>query len=258
MTYSLEKLLTPFPTDEIEWRVGSTNKEKTKGLALAYVTNRAIQKRLDLVFGALNWQNLFSTWKDKSQLCGISVWDEDKKQWITKWDGSDDSATEAIKGGLSDSMKRAAYQWGIGRYLYEMPQIWVKFDEYKHLSEIPKIPNHLLPIGFKYPENYNSSTDEKESKKETLFEKLTKFLTENKITSTTPYFNFYNIVPEEKESIPPQELWLENVNSYKIHSLEIVIIEKIKNNDLLKSDYSALEKTLKNVTEFYNSVKGLK
>ena len=31
-----------------------------------------------------------------------------------------------MKGGLSDSMKRAAVEWGVGRYLYGMTQIWVK------------------------------------------------------------------------------------------------------------------------------------
>jgi hypothetical protein len=141
----MKKLQKPFKADEIEWRVGSTNKDKTKGLALAYVTNRAIQNRLDEVFGCFNWQNEFKEWKGNSQICGISVYDEDKNQWITKWDGSDDSQTEAVKGGLSDSMKRAAYQWGIGRYLYELPQVWAKLREGKYLDEIPTLPNWALP-----------------------------------------------------------------------------------------------------------------
>mgnify|MGYP002508284444 CR=1 FL=1 len=32
---------------------------------------------------------------------------------------------EPIKGGLSDSMKRAAVQWGIGRVLYNMEPVLV-------------------------------------------------------------------------------------------------------------------------------------
>ena len=146
----LEKLQQPFKSSEIEWRVGSTNSEKTKGLALAYVTNRAIQNRLDNVFGVFGWQNQYREWKGTSQVCGISVYDDSKKEWITKWDGADDSATEAVKGGLSDSMKRAAYQWGIGRYLYELPNTWAELKpmgkSYVLVAE-PSLPAWALPEG---------------------------------------------------------------------------------------------------------------
>lgn len=138
----MEKLKAPFKEDEIEWRVGVTNTDKTKGLALAYVTNRAIQNRLDEVFGCFGWKNEFKEWKGGSQLCGISVNFND--EWITKWDGADNSQTESVKGGLSDSMKRAAYQWGIARYLYDIPQIWVDLEPHGksyRIKTTPKLPN---------------------------------------------------------------------------------------------------------------------
>jgi hypothetical protein len=146
----MKKLKSPFRPDELEWRVGSTNADKTKGLALVYVDNRAIQNRLDDVFGPFGWKNEFKEWRGNSQLCGISIKFLD--EWITKWDGADDSNTEAIKGGLSDSMKRAAYQWGIGRYLYEFPQQWCKLKKVGNsymLDETPKIPEWALPEGYK-------------------------------------------------------------------------------------------------------------
>ena len=34
---------------------------------------------------------------------------------------------EKVKGGLSNSMKRAGVQWGIGRYLYKLPTTFAKF-----------------------------------------------------------------------------------------------------------------------------------
>ena len=49
--------------------------------------------------------------------------------FITKWDGAEDSDIEPVKGGLSDSMKRAAVQWGIGRYLYSMGALWVDVEQ---------------------------------------------------------------------------------------------------------------------------------
>lgn len=144
----MDKLQAPFSPLEIEWRVGSTNSEKTKGLALAYVTNRAIQNRLDEVFGCFGWKNEFREWRGNSQLCGISILHEG--EWITKWDGADDSNMEATKGGLSDAMKRAAYQWGIGRYLYELPNVWVRIKQAGKsyiIDETPSLPKWALPEG---------------------------------------------------------------------------------------------------------------
>ena len=151
----MELLQYPFKDTEIEWRVGSTNADKTKGLALAYVTNRAIQNRLDDIFGVFGWRNEFKEWKATSQICGISIWSDERQAWITKWDGSDDSATEAVKGGLSDSMKRCGYQWGIGRYLYNLPSTWMPLKNKKYLDGIPKLPAWALPKG-----NNKTTTDD--------------------------------------------------------------------------------------------------
>lgn len=122
-----QALAAPFSNGDIEWRVSATTQDKSKGLAVPYVTNRAIQNRLDSTVGIDGWQNEFKPWKDgKAQLCGISIYFQQQNQWLTKWDGADDSDFESVKGGLSDSMKRAAVEWGVGRYLYGMTQIWVK------------------------------------------------------------------------------------------------------------------------------------
>ena len=119
-------LSAPFSSSDIEWRVSATNAEKTKGLAVPYVTNRAIQNRLDDTIGIDGWYNDFRPWKNGSaQLCGISIFFPQLEQCLTKWDGADDSEFESVKGGLSDSMKRAAVEWSIGRYLYGMTQVWV-------------------------------------------------------------------------------------------------------------------------------------
>ena len=123
------ELAQPFAPEDLEWRLQQANKERMQGLALAYVTNRAIQDRLDDVVGPENWHNDYKPWhsagKKESQICGISIYNEERKEWITKWDGAEDTDIEAIKGGLSDSMKRAAVQWGIGRVLYKMDSVWV-------------------------------------------------------------------------------------------------------------------------------------
>lgn len=64
-----------------------------------------------------------------SQLCALSIYDESRKEWVTKTDGAENSDIEPVKGGLSDSFKRAAVQWGIGRYLYSMGALWVDVEQ---------------------------------------------------------------------------------------------------------------------------------
>jgi len=163
----MAELSEPFPPEDIEWRVGSTSGDKKKGIALAYVTNRAIMNRLDKVVGAFNWQNDFREWKGSSQLCGIGI--RFGEEWIWKWDGADDSQTEAVKGGLSDSMKRAGYQWGIGRYLYKLENVWVEIQpmgrSYK-LAKTPTLPPWALPKGSKEqpsPSSFSVGTTRQQS-----------------------------------------------------------------------------------------------
>lgn len=159
----LKQLQAPFNVDEIEWRIVAKDKTKTKGLVAAYVSNRAIQNRFDEVCGVFGWHNEFKEWKVKEQICGISILN-DNGEWVTKWDGASDSKTEATKGGLSSSMKRAAVQWGVGRYLYKLPQMWVKIkntygDNYV-IDEIPKLPKWALPKFEKQNPDWNEETQE--------------------------------------------------------------------------------------------------
>lgn len=120
---NLCELKKPFPSKDIEWRVTRSGVKKNGepwALVTAYVTNRAIMDRLDEVCGPANWQNRFTEGPNGGQLCGISVRVGD--EWIMKWDGADNTQIEAVKGGLSGAMKRAAVQWGIGRYLYSVEE----------------------------------------------------------------------------------------------------------------------------------------
>ena len=124
----IKRLHEPFGAKEIEWKIQVTSQDKKRGMAVAYMDARAVQKRLDEVIGAFNWKNVYSLWHDNSQICGISIFNDDRNEWITKFDGAENSDIEPIKGGLSDSFKRAATVWGIGRYLYEIDGVWVEIE----------------------------------------------------------------------------------------------------------------------------------
>ena len=123
-----KNLRKPFTSKEIEWKIQVTTQDKAKGMAVAYMDARAVQRRLDEVIGPFNWKNVYSLWHDNSQICGISIFNDDRNEWVTKFDGAENSDMEPIKGGLSDSFKRAATVWGIGRYLYEMEGVWVEIE----------------------------------------------------------------------------------------------------------------------------------
>lgn len=158
-----EKLQMPFDPADIEWRIqqaGIKDMGNAQGWAmvLAYVTNRAIQERLDDVFGIDGWHNEFTQAPDGGTLCGISIKFGDT--WITKWDGAENTQVEAVKGGLSGAMKRAGVQWGIGRYLYNLESNFIKIyrerDEHtesyyhkdtktKYYWSPPSLPKWALP-----------------------------------------------------------------------------------------------------------------
>lgn len=126
----LEQLKRPFEAHEIEWRVQQSGMkgDKAWAMCLVYVTNRAVMDRLDEVFGLAGWKNEFApTPTMGGTMCGISF--KDNGEWITKWDGAEDTQVEATKGGLSASMKRAVVHLGIGRYLYDLDVGWANVVE---------------------------------------------------------------------------------------------------------------------------------
>jgi hypothetical protein len=123
------KLREPFTFNEIEWKVQVTTADKARGMAVAYVDSRAIQKRLDETVGLFGWSNEFQAWHENSQICKLSIYCEDRREWVTKSDGAENTDFEPVKGGLSHAFKRVASLWGIGRYLYELEGIWVEVEQ---------------------------------------------------------------------------------------------------------------------------------
>jgi hypothetical protein len=121
-----KQLAAPFPPEKVSWRLGSTSKEKMKGMALAYIDARDVMVRLDEAVGPENWQCRYPHTAGKT-VCEIDIWVEGRG-WVTKANGAGDTDIEAEKGALSDAFKRAAVNWGVGRYLYELPAPWVKIE----------------------------------------------------------------------------------------------------------------------------------
>jgi hypothetical protein len=132
-TPDYEKLLSdPFEADDIEWRAqasGIKNSGKPWVRAIPYVTNRAVQQRLDDVFGVFGWEDVYrETQSGKGMLCGIKVFNGE--YWVTKWDGAeipqpnknDFIKIDPMKTALSNSEKRTGVKLSIGRYLYNLKE----------------------------------------------------------------------------------------------------------------------------------------
>ena len=121
-------LLTP---KDVELRVQQINKTQHGFYAtlLVYKEARTDMNILDEVFGAMNWQRKHKIASDGTMCCSILVWDEEKNHWVEKEDAGQESYSEAVKGKASDSFKRAGVNWGIGRELYNAPNIFFKLDD---------------------------------------------------------------------------------------------------------------------------------
>lgn len=121
--------------DEIEARIATVTDKGCQ--ILLYKNARCDMNILDETVGPFNWQRDHKELKG-NMYAGISIFDEKKGIWVTKWDCGAESNTEAEKGEASDSFKRAGFNWGIGRELYTSPFVWFKSEQLKTLYQDDK------------------------------------------------------------------------------------------------------------------------
>jgi len=139
MNNELNKPITP---KEIEWRVQSTKDGKMT--IVPYITNRCVMDRFDSAFGSLNWSSEFREIAN-GFICRITV-KTDKGECYHE-DGASKTNIEPEKGGISDSMKRCAVHFGLGRGLYDYPRVVIA-DGGKYIPSwaIPRLEKMVLSI----------------------------------------------------------------------------------------------------------------
>ena len=138
--------------DEIECRIGQINE---RGLTLLlYKDARCDMNILDETVGAKNWKRRHT--RDNAN-CIVSIYDEEKKEWIDKEDTGTESNTEKEKGLASDSFKRACFNWGLGRELYTAPFIYIPADKCKIVSKGNRYTTYdkFIVEAIKYDEKKN-------------------------------------------------------------------------------------------------------
>lgn len=128
----LRDLHRPFEAHQIHWRAQTVTKAKQSdgfaALALAYLDARDVMDRLDQVCGPANWQSEHFDAGNGKLGCRIGLFID--RLWVWKSDGAGDTDVEAEKGAFSGALKRAAVSWGIGRYLYDMGNVWSPCEAY--------------------------------------------------------------------------------------------------------------------------------
>lgn len=152
------RLAAKFAEDQVRWRlVGQTNKEKTRGLAAPYIDVQTVMDRLDDAIGPENWRDAYQQ-LGTTTICTLSI--RIDGEWIAKCDGAGPTDIEPEKGQLSDSLKRAAVRWGIGRYLHRVPAMWADLDDRGRLKTEPQLPEWALPQPEQPPPAPDPATDQ--------------------------------------------------------------------------------------------------
>jgi hypothetical protein len=160
----LDRLAAPFDLRMVKWRVTATNKEKTKGLVAPYADPRSYQLRLNEVLSAAGWSCEYQT----QTISGVTL-NRDGRNVTTgkimvvatleiygigrkssmgeKW-ADDDNAVTAAE---AQAFKRAASQFGLGKYFYDLKEsgvnLWVPIDERKVPKQVPNLPAWAVPAG---------------------------------------------------------------------------------------------------------------
>lgn len=111
-----------------QWVITSISKDEKKACLCAYIDARDVMNLLDEVVGAENWQDKYYH-QGVNTYCEIGI--KIGNEWVWKSDtGSIGSMNiEPEKSLASDSFKRSAVKWGVGRFLYSIAPIWLNYDK---------------------------------------------------------------------------------------------------------------------------------
>lgn len=109
----LNKLKEQMP---YQWRVQESKEYGAN--CVAYIDARAVMNRLDEVCGVGGWQSKYES-HNGNLYCSIGI--KVGEEWVWKTDCGSESNVEKEKGEASDALKRAAVQFGVGRFLYDLP-----------------------------------------------------------------------------------------------------------------------------------------
>lgn len=139
-----KRLQAPFPAHTVSWKPAAYNADRTRALMLAHVDARTVQDRLDAICPDA-WSFEMTVLEGtptptvKGRLTVLGVVREDIGE-------APEGSNSGYKAAASDALKRCAVQFGIGRYLYDLPKLWVEWDNVKRQPANPiELPEWARP-----------------------------------------------------------------------------------------------------------------
>jgi len=152
------QLAVPFDQTEIKWRVTHTTRDGSRGAVIAFADPRAYTDRLNRLFTPTGWTRSYEvstvssvtrTKKDKLiqtgkvlvtctlTITGLGCHAGSGEEWADE--------ENAMTAAEAQAFKRAASCYGLGRYLYDLAEMWVPLNEHRQPIQFPTLPQWALP-----------------------------------------------------------------------------------------------------------------
>src|SRR3974377_647765 len=154
----IPELEVPFSPDQVQWRVTNTTNDKKRGQVVPYADPRAYTDRLNTLFSPPGWtreykietmSNVTRMKKGEAIVSGkvmvtctvtiIGLWSHSGTG--EEWADDDNGMTSAD----AQAFKRACSCFGLGRYFYDIPAIWVDLDQHRQPARTPVLSGWALP-----------------------------------------------------------------------------------------------------------------
>ena len=157
-------------------------------ICVPYIDARQVIERLNDVLGIDGWSNNLIEMSGKGLICELNLMIDGKE--ISKSNVGTESSFAKEKGQASDAIKRAAVNFGIGLYLYEMQPVTLKTSgsgKDKHPitekgvvlktgEDLSSYINMMNPLRQKLSEIYRSISKENKPKIEKEIKKIWELL----------------------------------------------------------------------------------
>lgn len=134
----LNQLAVPFYSAAVEWKPQAISTDKTRALAAAYVDMREYEDRLDQVYP--EWSSSVQFLLSEKKVAAVVALTIDGVSRVNVGEASLDDPN-AFTAAYAQGFKRACSDFGLGRYLYRLPQTWCDYDEKRRaIIGAPELP----------------------------------------------------------------------------------------------------------------------
>ena len=154
----LLELEAPFSPKQVQWRVTNTTNDKKRGQVVPYADPRAYTDRLNTLFTPQGWTREYKveTMSNITRLkkgeaivsgkvlvtCTVTIIGLGSHSGTgEEWADDDNGMTSAD----AQAFKRACSCFGLGRYFYDIPAIWIDLDQHRQPVRPPALSGWALP-----------------------------------------------------------------------------------------------------------------